>query len=136
MINTDLILFLSISLGLLFSLVVLMLVKSYYHFEYLKRVNQNKFSKYISYFGNSSMDESFNIYMFRMSLIFPWFNRKPYKEDENTRKLARKVKTFNMLIFINLIVIFTYVLVLIVVFGNSPIAQVFPPGPCGGETWA
>ena len=112
------ILFLSVSLSLLTLLVIFMLIKSYYHFEYLKRINPDKFSKYVNIFMTKSLSEFHNIYMFRMSLIFPWFARKYPDEDEKAIRLAQKVKTFNKLIVVNVMIMLIYVIVLIVFFSE------------------
>lgn len=117
MLDTPRLLFIISFVALIISPFIFMISKSYYHFEYLKRVNPEKFKKYKNYFDTYNNFEFFNQY--RVILLFPFFKRLPEQEEtEEMNRLAKKVKLFCKLLYYDLAVIAVYVVSLIVIFGN------------------
>ena len=100
---------------LLVSPFVLMFMKAYYHFEYLKELNPDKFKKYSNYL-DTSKNILFNKYVV---LISPFFKR--YKNQENTKELknlGKKISLFCKLIYYDIAFIVSYVIILILLFGD------------------
>ncbi len=98
---------------LIISLIILMFTKGKYHFEYLKRINPDKFNKYGSFSGLYNSFEFFNIY--RISLLFPFFTRNMKLEKESdVDQIVKKVTYYNRLIYLNIALFILFILVLIV----------------------
>ena len=98
------------------SLFVLMISKSYFHFDYLKNVYPDKFAKYLNYFDTFNF-EFFNKY--RVILLFPVFRKEADQIDSSSlNNLIRKIKLFCRLIYLNVFLIILYVLILIIFFGD------------------
>jgi len=111
------VIFLLFSGALMLSPFVLMVTKSYYHFEYLKKINPEKFKKYSNYFDTYNNFEFFNKY--RVVLIFPFFKRNPEAEEtEGLSQLVKRIKFFCRLTYFSLAVLVVYVTILIVFFGD------------------
>ena len=96
---------------------IAMVTKSYYHFEYLKKLNSEKFKKYRNYFDTYNNIEFFNKY--RLILLFPYFKRKQELEGKKELSdLVRKIKLYRKLTYYSLLVIFLYAGILIIFFGD------------------
>jgi len=100
---------------LIISPFVFMFTKAHFHFEYLRRMDPDKFKKFDNY-----LDTSKNlIFNKHVGLLFPYFNRQKNKEEtEEIRKLGEKVELFSMLIYIDIAFIVIYVVMLLVFFGD------------------
>ena len=102
---------------LIFSLIALMFTKGKYHFEYLKKINPDKFNKYGSYSGVYNSFEFFNIY--RISLLLPFFSRNLNLEKKSdVDQIVKKVTYYNRLIYFNLALFIIFILVLVVFFAD------------------
>ena len=106
-----------IFITLIVSLFILMISKSYYHFDYLKNVYPDKFAKYSNYFDTFNF-EFFNKY--RVILLFPIFKKETNQTDSLVlNKLIKKIKLFCKLIYLNIFLILFYVLGLTILFGDT-----------------
>lgn len=100
---------------LLIGLFFLIVIKGYYHFEYLKEIYPEKLKKYSSIF--ETFGKPFNQYAFLM--IFPTFKRLGSMEKyEKITKLGNTTKLICRLIYADLIVIVVTVISLILIFGD------------------
>ena len=94
-----------------------MITKSYYHFEYLKKINPAKFKKYQNYYDTYKNFEFFNKY--RLILLFPYFKRQPELEkNEELSGLVKKIILYERLTYYSFIAIILYVVILIILFGD------------------
>lgn len=113
--STTGIIFITTFIALIISPFVLMFAKAHFHFEYLKRLDPDKYKKYDNYL-DTSKNLLFNKYV---GLLFPLFNRQRNKETtEEIRKLGRKAEFFSRLIYFDIAFIVIYIVMLIVLFGD------------------
>lgn len=100
---------------LLIGLFFLIVIKGYYHFEYLKEVYPDKLKKYSSIF--ETFGRLNNEYAFLM--IFPTFKRlKNAEKSQKTIKLGNATGLICRLIYIDLIVIVVTVFSMILIYGD------------------
>jgi len=115
--NLSGILFIATFVVLLICPFTAMIAKSYYHFEYLKKINPEKFKKYQHYFDTYNKIEFFNKY--RVILLFPYFKRHPEIEGkEELSVLVKKILLYRRLTYYSIVAILIYVAILIVLFGD------------------
>ena len=113
--STSGIIFIATFIALVISPFVLMFAKAHFHFEYLKRLDQDKFKKYDNYL-DTSKNLLFNKYV---GLLFPFFKRQRQNEvSEELSKLGDKVELFVKLIYLDIAFLVIYVVILIVLFGD------------------
>ncbi len=95
------------------------IAKAFYHFNYLKKVSPDKFSKYENYFSLYLNLELFNLY--RIVLLFPYFNRKRNNEvDEGAKQIGDQVVKLVYLNLLSFLLMAVYLLFIIIKFGVKP----------------
>ena len=115
--NLSGILFIATFVVLLICPFIAMITKAYYHFEYLKKNNPEKFKKYQNYFDTHNNCEFFNKY--RLILLFPYFKRDTkIEQKEELSGLVKKILFYRRLTYYSISAILMYVVILIVLFGD------------------
>lgn len=113
--STSEIIFITTFIALIISPFVLMFAKAHFHFDYLKRLDPDKYKKYDNYL-DTSKNLLFNKYV---GLLFPFFKRQRQKEDsEELSKLGDKVELFARLIYLDIAFLVIYVVILLILFGD------------------
>ncbi len=103
---------------LIFTLIILMFVKGYYHFQYLKLLHPKKLERYVGYGDIFFSTAFFNVY--RFSLLFPCFTRKVNKEvSSDIKNTVRKVVIFSRLIYIFLVLLIILVSSIIIIYRDA-----------------
>jgi hypothetical protein len=96
---------------------VLMIIKAFYHFDYLKKIHSEKYKSMENYLDLYDFRKFYNIE--RVLLILPYFKRET--SQENTMelvKLGKQVKMLSTWIYISFALLILYVIILIVLFGH------------------
>jgi hypothetical protein len=107
-------LFLAGSIILLAIPFFLCLFKADFHWRYLKGIYPDELSKYESWLV--AYNKFYNKYAF---LILPYFNRESEKENtQELKELARKIRLFCNLIYIDILVTAIIVISVIILFGD------------------
>jgi hypothetical protein len=119
MTKIQLIVFLIVLGFLVLSLIVIMFIKGYYHFRYLKITYPKLLEKYKDYSDIFLGTDFFNIY--RFSLIFPCFSRKRNNEvsSSDVENIVRKVIIFSRLIYLILSLLILLLTSVIIIYGDA-----------------
>ena len=110
------VIFIIVTVALLFLPLGLMIVKAYYHFEYLKKIHPDKYENYANYFSMYNF-ELFN--SLRITLLFPFFKISP-KMGQNVKlmDLTKKIRFFCRLTYYSIAFLLIYIIILVVFFGD------------------